>query len=96
MRRFRAERGHGHHKRGILEQDPGVAVVRMIIPRPRPQDDVGLPLSNQAGERAAILQGGHEFAIMNIEHFGLNAQDLIGPLHLGRPALRQWPPPRLL
>jgi hypothetical protein len=63
----------------------------MIIPRPRPHDDVSLPLADEAGKRAAILQGGHEFAIMNIEHFGFNAQDLIGPLHLGRPALRQRP-----
>ena len=49
----------------------------------RRDDDVGLPLANLASNRAAVFQGRHQLAVVNLEDFGLDPQDLGAALHLG-------------
>ncbi len=55
----------------------------MIIIGARRDDNVSLPLANLARNRAAVFQGRQQFAIVNVEDFGLDPQDLGAALHFG-------------
>jgi hypothetical protein len=45
--------------------------------------DVRLPVANQAGHGAAVLERGHQLAVVDVEHLGLDAEDLGALLHFG-------------
>ena len=42
------------------------------------EDDVGLPLANQARDGAAVLECRLQLAVVNVEHLGGDAEDLRG------------------
>ena len=52
-------------------------------------DDVGLPVADETGDGAAILECGLELAVMDVEHVGGDAQDARALLHFVVAALRQ-------
>jgi len=64
----------------------GVVVVRAMA-----QDDVGLPVADQAGDRAAVLERGHELAVVNVEHLVLDAENARAFGDFGLAALRERP-----
>ena len=78
-----AEERNGHHVRGVLHENAGVAMVGMIVIRSRTHDDVRSPFANQAGEGAAILDGRQQFAIMNVQHLGDDSQPLVSGVDFG-------------
>ncbi len=61
----------------------------MVVVRAVPHDDVGLPVADEARHRAAVLERGLEFAVMDVEHVGGDAEDAGALLDLGVPALGQ-------
>ena len=87
-RDVRAKAWHNDHERGVLNENPRVTVVGVVIVGPVSDHDVGLPLADQPGDRPAILQGWHEFAIVDVENLGRDAEDLVRLDHLGGPPSR--------
>ena len=61
----------------------GVAVVGVVVVGPGRDHHVGLPLADLPGDRPAVLQGRHQLAVVDVEHLGLDAQDLGALLDLG-------------
>ena len=68
------ERRHDHD-RGVVHQHARVAVIRVVVVRPVAHDDVGLPVANEPGHRAAVLERRHQLAVVDVEHLGLDAED---------------------
>ena len=62
-----AEEGDGDHVGGILDEDADVAVVRMVVPWPVGDDNIGIPVSDEAGDEPSIFECGFEFAVVDIE-----------------------------
>jgi len=84
-----AHEGHGDHERGILDEHADIAMVGMIVPRTMRDDDVRLPLADDADDLLPVLQRRHQFAIVNVEHLSLCADEGIRFFHFGEPPLRQ-------
>ena len=74
--RVRAEERHGDHVAGVLDQQAHVAVVGVIVVGPMTHDDVRPPLADQPDDGLAVLQRRHQLAVMDVEHFRLDAEDL--------------------
>ena len=74
-RGVRAEEGDRDHEGRILHEDAGVAVVRVIVVRAMADNDIGFPFADQPSENLAIFEGGHEFAVVDVEHFGGHSQN---------------------
>lgn len=87
-----AEERHGHHERGVLDEDAGVAVVGMIVPGAVGDDDVGLPLADDFGEEFAVFEGGQKFAVVKVQHFAGDAPFLSAGFDFGDAALGQFTP----
>ena len=66
---------NGDHEGGVLDEDGGVSVVGVVIVGARGEDDVGLPIADQAGDGFSVFEGGHEFAVVIVEDDGFDAQD---------------------
>ena len=58
----------------IVEQDARIAMIGVIVVRPVPEHDVCLPLANQPRNGFSVLERRHQFAVVNIEHFGLDPE----------------------
>ncbi len=74
------------HERGVLDEDGGIAMIGMVVVGPVRDHDVGLPLADLAGDRSPILEGGQQLAVVDVEHFRGDAEDLRALLDLGRAA----------
>ena len=72
------EEGNCDHVSGILHENAGVAVVGVVIVWTRAEHEVGVPLANGFGDELAVFEGGEEFAIVNVEDFGFDAEDFSG------------------
>jgi hypothetical protein len=53
------------------------------------EDDVGLPVANQVRNFLARFEIGHQLAVVDIEHVGVDAERLVARLDFGLPPLRQ-------
>jgi hypothetical protein len=78
IRDIGTEKGHGDHVSGILDEDTGVAMVRVIIVGSWAQDDISMPFADEASNGSAILQGGQQFAVMDIQDLAGDPEDLVG------------------
>src|SRR5262249_10367296 len=65
-------------------------MIGMVVVGAVAHNDVGFPLSYQAGERSAILDGRQQLSIMNIQDFSRDAKNLCGLLHLCLTTASQW------
>ena len=72
VRHVRAEEGNCHHKRSILHEDAGIAMVRVIVVRAMCKDNVCLPFSNEADDGPPVFKGGHKLAIVVVEDLGFD------------------------
>lgn len=88
----RAKEGDGDHVGGVLDEDAGVAVVGMIVVGARGDDHVGFPFTDEPGDEPAVLEGGQQLAVVDVEDLGGDAQDLVGLLGLGFAAVGQGSP----
>src|SRR5947209_8615119 len=66
-------------------------MIGMIIVGPMAHDNVSLPLTDQAGDGAAVLQSRQQFAVMNVQHLRGDAENLGGFLNLGGSPSSQGP-----
>ena len=58
-------------------------MVGVVVVGPVGDHDVGLPLADLAGDRPAVLQRRQQLAVVDVQHLGLDAQDLGASLDLG-------------
>ena len=56
-------------------------MVGMVVVGAVGDDDVGIPLTDQAREGPAILERGHDLTVVNVEDFVGNAESLGDGLH---------------
>jgi hypothetical protein len=77
-----ADERHGDHVGGVLNQDARVAVIGVVVVGTMAHDDVRLPFADEPGDQTAILQRGQQFAVVNVQHFGGDAQDAGTAFHL--------------
>ncbi len=70
-----ADEGDGDHVGGILHEDGGIAVVRVVVVRSGREDDIGVPLSDESDDGSAVFEGGGDFAVVDIEDLGGGAED---------------------
>ena len=70
-------------------QDARVAVIRVIVVRPVPHDDVGLPFANEPRDRPPVLERRHQLAVVDVEHFVLDAEDSRAFCHFRLAPLRE-------
>ena len=89
MRCVRAKERNGDHKRGVLNENADVAMIRMIVPGTMRDHNVGFPIANQARDDTPVLECWHELAIMNVEHFGFDTQSLGNQRRFGGSSLCQ-------
>ncbi len=68
------ERRHDDDRR-IVHQHARVAMIGMIVVRAVAHDDVGLPFADQPRHRLAVLERRHQFAVVNVHHVGLDAEN---------------------
>ena len=66
-------------------------MIGVVIVWTRAKDDVRLPFADQARDEAAVFDGRQQLAIMNIEHFASDAEDLIGVFGFGLAPSRERP-----
>ena len=66
---------------------PGVAVIGVVVVRPRREHDVGVPLPDLADDLLAHVHGGHELAVVVVERFVF--RDAEPPRRLLRPPRRR-------
>ena len=59
-------------------------MIRVIVVRPMAQHDVGLPVADEARDGLAILERRRQLAVVDVEHFVLDAEDAraVGDLRL--------------
>ncbi len=84
IRRLRAEERDRDHEGRVLGEHAHVTVVGMIVVRPVGNDQIGVPGADQPSHGAAIFQGRHQLAVMDVQHLRSRAQDLRGRAHLGQ------------
>src|SRR5207247_1074508 len=87
--RIRAEERHGHHVSGVLNQNAGISVIGMIVVGPMAHDNVGFPLTDKAGNGAAVLQSRQQLAVVDIQYLSGDAKNLGGLLNFGSPPSSQ-------
>ena len=75
-----AEVRHGHHVRRVLHQHADVAVVGVVVVGAVAHHDVGLPLADEPRDRPAVLQRGQQFAVVDVQHLGGDAEDVVPPV----------------
>jgi hypothetical protein len=76
-RHITANIGHSDHEGSILDENTDIAMIGMIVPRAMRDDDVRPPLADDADDLLAVLQRRHQFAIVNVEHLRLCADESI-------------------
>ena len=83
-RRIRAEVRDRHHVGSVLDEHSGVPMIGMIVVRAMGKDEVRFPLTDQASESAAVLQGGQQLPVVDVENLAGHAKDSVGlvGLHL--------------
>ncbi len=64
-----------HHIGGILDQNARVAVIWMVIIRPRAQDQVGLELADDPNDLSSVRQCWLELAVVVVEHLILGQSE---------------------
>src|SRR5207247_78206 len=64
----------------------GVVVIWTVA-----DDNVRLPVADQAADRPAVLHGHHEFTVVDVEHLGLVSKNLGALLDFRRAALSKGP-----
>lgn len=87
----RTEMRDRDHERSIHDQHPDRTMVRVIVVWAMAEDEVCLPVTDQAADRPAVLKGRHEFTVVDVEHFGLGSQDFRALADFCRPSLGEWP-----
>ncbi len=48
----------------------------MVVVRPVRDDEVGLPLADESGDRPAVFERGEKLAVVDVEDLGLDPEDL--------------------
>src|SRR5690606_11235956 len=86
-RRVRTEVRHDDHVGRVAHDEPGVAVVGVIVLGAMGKHDVRFPLANEAHDLAPRLEVRHELAVVDVEDLGLDPEDARGLLHLARASL---------
>src|SRR5262249_32559259 len=87
--RVRAEVRYRNHLSRVRHQGAHTTVIRMVVVGPVADDNISLPFTNETADRSTVLQGGHEFTVVNIQHVGLISQDFRALLHFGCPTPSQ-------
>ena len=79
---IRHEERYCHHVSSVLDEYTRVPVIWMVIVRSMAHDDVCLPLANELGDGAAVLESRQQFAIVDIHDIAMNAEKLVRFLDL--------------
>jgi len=98
VRRVGADGGHGEEVRRVLNEEPGEAVVGVVVGRSVGEDQVGPEAADQADHPMPRLDPVVQRAVGDAAHLGRGPDDRGGGLGLGpptpgqlRPALRLVP-----
>src|SRR6266542_6480946 len=76
MRAVGTEMGDRDHVGGIHHEHSYIAMIGVVVVWTVADDDVCLPAADQAANRATVLHGHHEFAVVDVEHLGLVSKNL--------------------
>ena len=81
--------GHRDHVGGIHHEHSHITMIGVIVVWTVTDDDVRLPVADQAADRPTVLHGHHEFTVVDVEHLGLVAKDAGALPDFRRAALSQ-------
>jgi hypothetical protein len=90
MGRVGADERDGDHVGRILHEKGCVAMVGVIVVGAGAEDQVGLPFADEADQLLAILERGHELAVVIVEDFDACAEEGGGLLHFVFAAEGKW------
>ena len=82
-RRVRCDVRDDHHVGGVLHEDAGVAMIRMIVVRPRREDEVRVPLPNLPDDLLAHRERRQQLAVVIVEDDVLDADSATGFARFG-------------
>ena len=68
---------HRHHNSSILDEHADLTMIRVVVPRAMPDDDVRAPLANKADDLLPALHRRDEFPVMDVQHLRLRTDDRI-------------------
>jgi hypothetical protein len=74
-----------HHVSGVLHQDAGVAMIRVIVIRPRRQHEISVPLAYLTNDLQTHIEGRQQLAVVVVEDDILDADPPSRFLCLGAP-----------